>query len=297
MASRSKQAKRRKSGGARELRAGHAAQVLSLLEVGGYDAPSGEWVELREPISHAVHGTELWRPDKLARVLDSTPERAQAHTLELSVSGESTQAAAQRLVLDEGVEQLALLNFASARNPGGGFLGGAQAQEEDLARSSALYLCLSGDEAAPYYRSNRVKSTTLYTDHMIWSPRVPFFRVEGETLLEQAFCCSVITAPAPNAGPYLARGGRRPKLEQTLRRRAGMVLALAEAQQHRNLLLGAWGCGVFRNEPRLVADAFGQWLESERFAGAFERVVFAVLDPKGKTRAAFNSRFPRPGIA
>ena len=297
MASRSKQAKRRKSGGAREQRAQHAAQVLSLLEVGGYDAPSGEWVELREPIARAVHGTELWRPEQLARALDNAPERSETHELELSVSGESTQAAAQRLVLDEGVEELVLLNFASARNPGGGFLGGAQAQEEDLARSSALYLCLSGEGAAPYYRANRVKSTTLYTDHMIWSPQVPFFRVEGETLLERPFRASVITAPAPNAGPYLGRGGRRRKLEQTLRRRAGMVLALAEAQRQRNLLLGAWGCGVFRNEPRLVADAFGQWLESERFAGAFERVVFAVLDPKGKTRAAFNSRFPRPGLS
>ena len=61
-----------------------------------------------------------------------------------------------------------------------------------------------------------------------------------------------------------------------MRRRAGYVLTVAHVNGARNLVLGAWGTGVFKNDPELVADAFGQWLESPRFAGAFDRVVFAI---------------------
>ena len=61
-----------------------------------------------------------------------------------------------------------------------------------------------------------------------------------------------------------------------------MVLAIARENKHRNLLLGAWGCGVFKNDPNMVADAFGAWLESPTFQGCFDRVVFAVYDPRDK---------------
>jgi uncharacterized protein (TIGR02452 family) len=206
------------------------------------------------------------------------------------VTPESTQVAARRLVEDEGVEDLVLLNFASAKNAGGGFINGARAQEEDLARCSALYPCL---RAAPdYYEANRDPDVdALYTDHMIWSPSVPFFRVQNRDLLDRAFMASVITAPAPNAGVHRQRGGGESEVADVLRRRAGYVLALAEARGHTNLLLGAWGCGVFRNDPERVADAFGCWLEDDRFAGRFAQVCFAILDRGGATRAAFERRF------
>ena len=67
---------------------------------------------------------------------------------------------------------------------------------------------------------------------------------------------------------------------------------VAQAQAARRLVLGAWGCGVFRNDPAMAADAFGVWLASPRFAGAFDAVTFAVYDPS-KTRgtlAAFADR-------
>jgi uncharacterized protein (TIGR02452 family) len=41
-------------------------------------------------------------------------------------------------------------------------------------------------------------------------------------------------------------------------------------------VLGAWGCGVFRNDPEAVAEAFKSHLLSPRFMGAFDRVVFAI---------------------
>ncbi|MFR3753045.1 MAG: TIGR02452 family protein [Enterocloster sp.] len=68
----------------------------------------------------------------------------------------------------------AVLNFASAKNPGGGFINGAMAQEESLAASSCLYKTLTAHET--YYRMNRACSTMIYTDHAIFSPDVVFFR-------------------------------------------------------------------------------------------------------------------------
>lgn len=271
---------------------GVAKQTLEIIERGGYEAPGGAWVELGSAIADAVTQTETFTPNELRRMLAVRPEVARSSESRplIDVTGESTQQAALRLVEEQRVERLVLLNFASAKNAGGGFINGAKAQEEDLARCSALYPCL---RAAPmYYAANRSPIVdALYTDHMIYSPEVPFFRVHGRELLERSFSASVITAPAPNAGVHRNRGGTRRSLEDALRRRAGHVLALAEARGHRQLLLGAWGCGVFRNDPTLVADAFGKWLEHERFAGSFDAVCFAILDRGGLTRAAFERRF------
>ena len=130
--------------------------------------------------------------------------------------------------------------------------------------------------------------------HLIYSPNVPWFRTRSRDDPHTLFLASVITAPAPNAGVVLSREpDALTKIEAALRRRAGLVLAVAAANGHRTILLGAWGCGVFRNDPALVADAFGYWLESDKFAGAFDRAVFAIFD-RSKDRAtlaAFKQRF------
>jgi uncharacterized protein (TIGR02452 family) len=270
---------------------GVAKHTLSIIEHGGYASESGGWVEIGPAVAAAVTGTQLLTPAQLHEWLAATPTAAsEASRPSIVVTDESTQVAARRLVVDEGHTDLALLNFASAKNAGGGFINGAKAQEEDITRCSALYPCLL---AAPgYYYANRDSQVdALYTDHMIWSPKVPFFRVEARRLLERSYLVSVITAPAPNAGVHRERSGSEAELESALHRRAAMVLALAEAKQHRSLLLGAWGCGVFRNDPGAVADAFASWLAHPRFACSFDRVCFAILDRGGDTRAAFVRRF------
>jgi len=252
-----------------------ATQTLEILEAGGYRAPDGRWVELAEVQARAVAGSFVLTPERGAALLREASPGGPPPIVE--VTEERTQEAAWRLVVREGREHVVVLNFASARNPGGGFLNGAKAQEEDLARSSGLYPCLVGQEL--YYRSNREHDSMLYTDHLIYSPGVPWFRTRSRELLDRVFLASVITAPAPNAGQALRRDpAAGPAIEAALRRRAGLVLALARAQGHRELVLGAWGCGVFMNDPGMVADAFAQWMASETFAGAFERVTFAIYD-------------------
>jgi uncharacterized protein (TIGR02452 family) len=263
---------------------GIAKETQQIVEAGAFVGPAGQRVDLAAAIGRAVSGTRLYTPSELIELLDRAPVAA-GSAPPCVVSAERTQQAARRLVADEGLADLVLLNFASARNPGGGWLRGAKAQEEDLARASALAVCVESQPG--YYQANRRERSLLYTDHLIHSPGVPFFR-GGPGLLDRPFEVAVITAPAPNAGQVLRRDPQAtPRVEACLRRRAGMVLAVAQARGHRNLLLGAWGCGVFRNQPAVVADAFGRWLESPRFAGAFDQVSFAIYD---RTREQANLR-------
>jgi uncharacterized protein (TIGR02452 family) len=270
---------------------GIAKETLQILEKGEFISKHGNIINFAIEQKLAEKNTKLYRPKEVENLLQNTP-CDNKQSLSIEVTDETTQIAAHRLVKSEGCHDLVLLNYASARNPSGGFITGAKAQEEDLARCSGLYPCqLTQPE---YYDANRSQDSLLYTDHIIYSPKVPWFRTHSRELLDDYFLASVITAPAPNAGQVLSRDSNAlPDIEKALRQRAGYVLAVAQDNGHRSLLLGAWGCGVFRNDAIIVADAFGQWLESPRFHGCFDRVVFGIYDPsKTKdTLRAFNHRF------
>jgi uncharacterized protein (TIGR02452 family) len=271
---------------------GVAKTTLDILESGRYITDSGKTVEFLKKQRSAVRGTTLYNPDRAAELLAKPPEAQPERSPRIEVTSESTQQAARRLVQNDGCSDLVLLNYASARNAGGGFLTGAKAQEEDLCRCSGLYPCLLTQPR--YYEINRNQRSFLYTDHIIYSPQVPFFRSSSRDLLEDIFLASVITAPGPNAGEVLrSKEAGWPEIETVLRRRAGMILAIAREQGHRSLLLGAWGCGVFRNQPSMVADVFGTWLTSPTFSNCFDRVTFAIYSRGEEDNlTAFQERFP-----
>jgi uncharacterized protein (TIGR02452 family) len=259
-----------------------AEETLRITDEGKYVAPSGREVPLGAEIEQALDGTLLYRPHELARLAKTEMPGTSRTAVEISPEGTSE---AGRRLLGEGERDVVVLNFASARSVGGGFLRGAKAQEEDLCRASALYRCL---ETQPdYYSANRAHPDGLYTDHIIYSPRVPFFRDEKKRLLEEPYLLSVITAPAPctrevvDHTPHLV-----PKLRETFVRRAAMVLAVARDRGHDCVVLGAWGCGAFRGDPEVAADAFRQALKLQ-FGGAFRRVVFAVLVARERDRANY----------
>lgn len=266
-----------------------ANETLEIIKAGHYVAPSGKTVDIGAAALRAKEGTVLFQPGELDDVRSNSSE---LKLPSVEITGETTGAAAKRLFLDEQARHVVALNFASAKNPGGGFLRGAKAQEEDLARCSALYTCQLTQPA--YYQENRACKSPIYTDYLIYSPDVPFFRSENLELLEEPFLVSIITSPAPNAGEVLKSNPKMgPAILKALEQRTAMVLAAAARFNHRTLILGAWGCGVFRNDPEDVAHIFANWLQHPRFLGLFDRIVFAVYDrsPGQYNRKAFESRF------
>ena len=266
----------------RDQRARIANETMAICDAGYYTSPSRRLVEIGNDIGRAVKGTVVYSPENPPRageVKGSSPTR-------IEVVNETTFNALARLSGRGG--HIGCLNFASAKNPGGGFLNGAQAQEEALARASALYRCLL---AAPgYYERNRARRSALYLDLVIFSPEVPFFRNDAGTLLEKPVLSSVITAPAPNAGAITQNEPRNlSQVEPTLRRRSELVLRVAQAHGVERLVLGAWGCGVFRNDPRLVGRIFRELLNPPgKFSGSFAEVVFAVFD-RGEGQAIYRA--------
>ena len=172
-------------------------------------------------------------------------------------------------------------------------MGGARAQEESLARSSALYFSLR--QCPDYYAFHRAQDTCLYSDRMIYSPACPVFRDDAGQWLAEPYIVDVITSPAPNAGAILRNEpANRHKIVPTLAERAGKILALAASWQCDALVLGAWGCGVFSNNPVDVAAVFYSYLRpGGLYSQRFRHILFSVYDTSRphKTYEVFASQF------
>ncbi|WP_405534324.1 TIGR02452 family protein [Streptomyces sp. NBC_00075] len=253
-----------------------------IVAAGSYRASDGREVRLAAAIKAARAGTRLYGPASL----DVPPAPAPLATA-FEVTGESSLEAARRLP-----GPVAVLNFSSARNPGGGYLNGAQAQEEALCRASALYTCLL--EVREFYDHHRTHRDPFYTDRVIHSPEVPIFRDDRGHLLDTPHTAGFLTSAAPNAGVIRRTTPERTsKIPGALASRAERVLETAATEGYQRLVLGAWGCGVFQNDPRTVAETFRDLLVGGRFEGRFERVVFAILDRTraATTRTAFEHMF------
>jgi uncharacterized protein (TIGR02452 family) len=290
----------------RSTRALIAQETVEILARGWYKAPDGRTVAVAQDAASARDHSRHYSPGDFGAVfrrrdavLGAIGERAPTKFRVVN----STTLAACRQLLTEGFEEVACLNFASAKNPGGGFLNGSQAQEESLARASGLYPCIAPLRAM--YDANRQSPSCLYSDHMIYSPRVPVFRDDEDVLLDEPYHVSIITSPAVNVGALAKH--EWPLIASTMLSRIEKVLSVAVAHEHTALVLGAWGCGVFRNDPSDVARWFRQHLcDSPVFRNAFRTVVFAVFDltadqhalrPFAEVFPAQDSANPPSGIA
>ena len=172
----------------------------------------------------------------------------------------------------------AILNFANFTTPGGGFIYGAMAQEEALCLESTLYPVISDRKLESYYFANKRALSSvgcLYSNRTLYSPGIVFFRdEEGEEKR-----CDVITCAAPNASEYLAAGGSQKMNGNALLDRMTFILDIAVKNGVKTLILGAFGCGVFGQNPETLGALYN-YLLTDKYKGAFERVVFAVIDEK-----------------
>lgn len=266
-----------------------AAENQRVVDAGRYRTEQGAEVEIAALLAAAVKGTRGYGP-----LETETPSRTGPHAKTLiEVTGEDTISAARRLVALPDAGRVAVLNFASARHPGGGYLTGAKAQEEDICRKTLLHPCLL---AVPdYYAAHERARDPFYSDRLIYSPDVPVIRDHHNRLTAPVITIDVITCAAPNAGVIQRyRPDSAGRIPGELTRRAAAVLAAAARHGAHRLVLGAWGCGVFRNDPRHVAAAFHAHLTGPgAYRDAFAQVTFAVLDRTGEQQnlRAFRDAF------
>ncbi len=255
--------------------AGLARQTLEIIRNGMYQVNNIQ-IDVSERVDFSVKNTITYSPEQLDKLIEKTPT-GETFTTELSVENQRTIEAIQQ---EKSGLKIGVLNFASAKNPGGGFINGASAQEESLARSSSLYATVKDSEM---YTFNRSQSTFLYSDYMIYSPEVLFWMNDQGNLLEKPLVADVITAPAPNKNAMLQnnRPDEISRIEATFRIRIEKMLALALEQKIECLILGAWGCGVFRNDPEFVALCFHEMIEG-KFKNRFKKIVFAISNRVGK---------------
>lgn len=245
-----------------------AKETLDIIKSEMYSPSEDTYVNISDLIDYSISNTKYFPPDHVTDVMV------------IEVTSETTNQAAVRL-LSEGYKDIVALNFASATNPGGGWLHGAIAQEEDLCRRSVLYECIR--KQTSYYNKNIPNGKKGYTDGMIYSPDVTFFRDEDYKLLEVPYSLSIITAPAPNV--WSMDDPSEDNLKEIFNRRTRKILKIAAEYKHKTIILGAWGCGAFGNNAQMVAESFDEAL---REAPLFEHVCFAVYDSH-KEQPTFNT--------
>lgn len=242
---------------------------------------------LERKTSQAVKSNKVYKEGFVSTI----PERNESSSI-IVKAGTTFDAARQYCALGK----VAVLNFANPENPGGGVALGAMAQEECLCRSSNLYLCLSNDNVfADYYLYHRSLKNHFYTDRLIYTKGVTVFKNDSpvpEILPEQDwFTVDVITC----AAPYLAKRKytNSTALLALFKKRVQNIFEAARDNEVDVLVLGAFGCGAFRNPPEIVAEAFRQVICEQNYLADFKQIVFAIK-PAGEhcpNLSAFSCQF------
>lgn len=295
-------------GAARKERFDLAQKTLKIIEDGFYsvnvDVDEGETiVHIQELLDKAKTETTHYHYEHNIEDPSSNMKNVYATTIQVRDVTSIHAALDLASMSDDGHSgrEVGVLNFASAKNPGGGFRNGSMAQEESLCYSSLLYPTLQQYENRSdcYYSINRQDARGgLYTDCAIFSPNVPILVDRTEKrYVHHPVTVSFLTIPAPNRGAVEKKNREsdhhdwQSQVYDTLSCRIHRALSIFAEQGCKRLVLGAFGCGVFRNDPKVVAQVFRKHLEDD-FHGVFETIVFAVVGKPGANFSAFKSEFP-----
>lgn len=202
-------------------------------------------------------------------------KRVKQYEAEIIVE-ENTTFTAARKHLARG--RTAVLNFANPETPGGGVRNGAMAQEECLCRSSNLYACLNASSFPDYYQYHRELHNHFYSNRLIYTKGVTVFKDDSDipNMLDEKdwFQVDVITC----AAPYIAkrRYTNMTALKALFKGRIKNIFEVAAEHEIEVLILGAFGCGAFKNPPDIVAKAFREVIEENNYKGQFTKIVFAI---------------------
>jgi uncharacterized protein (TIGR02452 family) len=185
-------------------------------------------------------------------------------------------------------KKICVLNFASYKNPGGKFMDGSSAQEESICHESDLYNVLKRFDNT-YYAPHRQKGAanrSLYNDEAIYSPDITFTHQVGDTdsKIYRIFKADVLTCAAPNW--TAAKAYHKVTLYENLDAlvsRIQFIKNILEQEKVEVAILGAFGCGVFGQDPTDVAKIFNKTFSNSTISS----IVYAV--PAGLNRRNYNA--------
>lgn len=218
-----------------------------------------------------------------------SPAQPEPHTPKIRVIQSDTYDAVEAIIKSKNPKaKVAALNMASALRPGGGVLSGAMAQEESLCMRSTLFNTLNDS----FYR--------IPEKAAIYSPNVLVFRDSENQDLPKAdwYYTNVISCAALN-GPDLVRDERKGVVYEwqedyeKMLMKVRLIIQIAKEKEITHLVLGALGCGAYRNPPLEVAKVFRKVLLGDRKrAGVtgIEEIVFAIFDD-GENLRVFKETF------
>ncbi|MDE6658025.1 MAG: TIGR02452 family protein, partial [Oscillospiraceae bacterium] len=188
--------------------------------------------------------------------------------------------------------RIAVHNFASATNAGGGVTHGSRAQEESLCRCSNLYPCLNQNWLKQqFYLFHRLRKDLRYTNACIYSPDILIIKTDDnlpKRMPETDWCkVDILTCAAPNLRKKPNNRMNPSNVSEALKltdkelmqlhiSRARHLLSIALANHIQVLVLGAFGCGAFCNSPYVVAQAYRQVLQEREFKNKFQHIEFAI---------------------
>lgn len=222
---------------------------------------------------------EVFLPDDIDHLREKMPnKRKPSVDCKFACENTDTLVLAQKKyeMLKQNSEEpkILVLNMASASEPGGKTRNGADAQEEELCRRTSLLLSLESEKAKEYYTYNNSHKTRLGSDAALFSPNVEVIKDSQSKLLSKPFSISVISSSAPMVRLGF-EGKTKQEYEEMLYKRIQNILIVAEKQNYKHLILGAFGCGIFGNDAALVSDLFKKAFNETPCN--FETVDFAVF--------------------
>ena len=251
-----------------------------------------EWIEndpvLSASVTEAKKNTTVFYEDDYPD-FNASKQRENA----IAVTGDRSYQAAMRLHRQNPEAKIAVMNFANAFHAGGGVTKGSRAQEECLCRTSTLYpLLYRRTLRDSFYKHHHDLNTPKASDSLIYTEGVIICKTD-EDLPERMpqenwVTVDVITIAAPdlrtssNIHAPLVNGGtymNNAELFGYHVKRAIHMLTCAAAKGADILVLGAFGCGAFQNDPEVVARAYKVALQE--FPKVFKRIEFAIYCPPG----------------
>ncbi|KAK8838960.1 hypothetical protein M9Y10_032420 [Tritrichomonas musculus] len=245
----------------------------AIVAKGSYQPNYSKPIDIKQDLDYSIQHTRTILSDHQP-TLEPTKKRFGKASIydKIEVTRETTFAAAIRMKKDYS-KKVCVLNFASATKPGGGVLNGRNAQEESLARQSTLYFSLV--EQKEFYEHNKNDYSPFGNDDMIYSPNVLIIRDDNNVLIKP-IKVSVISAVAVNCSELNQTKNQSQNVFDIMKKRCRRILDICVDKGNDVIVLGAFGCGVFENSPKMISQIFKEILIDDFYGMNFKRIIFAI---------------------